>query len=121
MTKIIIKRKQNKLKLQETKQKIVIRSLGKRGLPGPPGAGSSDNFSQAFNGSVVTITHNLGFIPALTMFDSVHRKLRAFSPSCPVLRGRRHGERAGEANTLLPRLQALALGAMRCSRPAQSG
>lgn len=115
MTKIVIRRNSNRFKLQDTKrkvsikkniQKVNIRSLSKRGLPGPEGDPGDEglsayeiwlekgnvgteqdffdslkgpqgvkgddggNFEQAFIGSTVVITHNLGYIPALTMIDT---------------------------------------------------
>jgi hypothetical protein len=37
-----------------------------RGVAGPTGG----NYSQSFNGATVVITHNLGYIPNLTMYDT---------------------------------------------------
>lgn len=111
-TKIVIKRNAHKIKVQEVHrnvsikrnvQKVSIRSLSKRGLPGPEGDDGPDGksayqiwlddgnvgteqdfldslkgtpgaiggyFTQAFLGSTIVITHNLGYIPALTLIDT---------------------------------------------------
>lgn len=42
MVKIVIKRSNNKIRLYDTKRRVVIRGASKRGLPGEPGQDGAD-------------------------------------------------------------------------------
>ena len=50
-------------------KRITLKRTGPRGLPGP--GGSDKNFTHAFtSASSVTVPHNLGKFPAVTVIDS---------------------------------------------------
>lgn len=69
MTVIKINRQDNTIRVQRTTRNITLRKTGPRGLPGP--GGSDKNFTQAFTSTnVVTVPHNLGKYPAVTVIDS---------------------------------------------------
>ena len=52
-----------------TEQDFLDSLEGNQGTQGPTGL-SGGSYSQSFTGSTIIITHNLGYIPNLTMFDT---------------------------------------------------
>jgi hypothetical protein len=50
---------------------VEVLSVGTQGPPGPPGVSGDAHYEQAFtNQSTVTVNHNLGKRPAVTVIDS---------------------------------------------------
>lgn len=52
---------------------VTIVSVGEQGPPGPPGASGDKHYEQSFtNQSSVTVDHNLGKFPSVTVIDTAN-------------------------------------------------
>jgi hypothetical protein len=57
---------------------VTVVSTGTQGPPGPPGASGDKHYEQTFtNQSTVTVNHNLGKYPAVTVITSAGDEVEA--------------------------------------------